>query len=169
MLSSNVLGYADRIQRLLGDGRGYAASFSQAGKQSVDALASQALDTLSVVAGKFARVERARSENLPLPFAVEGYFSGSSLDIVQAIVAGTRQLYWGGGSGGLSQLVAFASQPIDDHVRAAFSEAEQGLRAVGMPIEVALEAQPGRFSRAAAAVAELRHVIEVEMLSTLAS
>lgn len=168
-LSSNVLGYADRIQRLLGDGSSYAASFSKAGKLSVDALVSQALDTLSVVSGKFARVERARSENRALPFAVEGYFSKSSLEIVLAIVAGTKRLYLGGGSGGLSQLVASASKPIDEHLRAAFAETEQRLRAVGMPIEVALDAQPARFKSAADAVAELRHVIEVEVVSALAS
>jgi len=74
----------------------------------------------------------------------------------------------GGGSGGLSQLVAVASKPIDDHVCAAFRETEERLRAVGMPIEVALDAQPGRFSSAVAAVAELRHVIDVEMVSALA-
>jgi len=168
-LSVNVLGYANRMQRLLGDGRNYAANFSNAGKQSVTTLATQTLDTLSVVSGKFARVQRARSENRPLPFAVEGYFSGSSLEVVLAIVAGTKRLYLGGGSGGLSALVAATSKPIDDHVCASFREAEQQLREVGMPIEVALDAQPYRFRRAAAAIAELRHVIEVEMVGVLAS
>ncbi len=168
-LSVNVLGYADRIQRLLGDGHSYAASFSKAGKQSVDTLVSQALDTLSVVSGKFARVERARSENRPLPYAVDGYYSGSSLEIVLAIVAGTKRLYLGGGSGGMSQLVAFASKPIDDHLRSTFQQTEQRLRAVDMPIEVALGAQPARFRSAVAAVAELRHVMEVEMVSALAT
>ena len=167
-LSANVLGYADRIQRLLGDGRSYAASFSRAGKQSVDILVSQTLDTLSVVSGKFARVERARSQNLPLPFAVEGYFSGSSLEIVLAIVAGAQRLYLGGGSGGLSALVASASKPIDEHVRRSFRTAEQRLRAMGTPIEVAWDAERERFTSAALAVAELRHVIEVEMVSALA-
>ena len=168
-LSANVLGYANRIQRSLGDGHSYAASFSNAGKASVDTLAAQMLDTLTVVSGKFARIERARSEGRPLAFAVEGYFSGSSLEIVLAIVAGTKRLYLGGGSGGLSALVASASKPIDEHVGAAFGEAERRLRALDMPLEVALDAQPSRFGAAAAAVAELRHVIEVEMLSALAS
>jgi len=168
-LSANILGYAERIRRLLGDGRAYAASFAQAGKSSVDTLVSQTLDTLAVVSGKFARVERARSENRPLPFAVEGYFSKSSLEIVLAIVAGAQKLYLGGGSGGLSELVASASKRIDDHVCAAFRETERQLRAVGMPIEAALDAQPSRFHSAAVAVTELRHVIEVELVSALSS
>jgi hypothetical protein len=69
----------------------------------------------------------------------------------------------------LSELVASASKPIDDHVRAVFRDSEQQLRAVGMPIALALDAQPARFRSAAAAVAELRHVIEVELVSALTS
>ncbi|HYQ02597.1 MAG TPA: imelysin family protein [Polyangiaceae bacterium] len=168
-LGANILGYAERIQRLLGNGQAYAASFANGGKLSVDTLVSQTLDTLTVVSGKFARVERARRENRPLPFAVEGYYSKSSLDIVLAIIAGTKSLYLGGGSGGLSDLVASSSKPIDDHVRASFAETEQYLRSIGMPIEVALEAQPTLFKAGAAAVAELRHVIEVELVSALSS
>lgn len=168
-LSANVLGYAERIERLLGDGQTYAESFAKAGKLSVDALVSQTLDTLTIVSGKFSRVERARSENRPLPFAVEGYLSQSSLEIVLAVVAGTKRLYLGAESGGLSQLVASASKPIDEHVRAMFHHTEEQLRALGMPLETALDAQPSRFKAAAAAVAELRHVIEVELVSALTS
>ena len=71
-LSANISGYAERIQRSLGDGQSYATSFAKAGKLSVDTLVSQTLDTLTIVSGKFSRVERARTENRPLPFAVEG-------------------------------------------------------------------------------------------------
>jgi predicted lipoprotein len=168
-LSANVRGYADRVQRLLGDGRDYAGSFAKAGRLSVDTLVAQALDTLSVVLGKFARVERAAREGVPLPFAVEGYFSGTSLDIVLSIVAGTERLYLGAGRGGLSELVAMVSKPIDEHVRTAFRDAERQLRTLGMPIETALEQQPKLFHEAAAAVRELRHVLEVEMQSALAT
>ena len=77
-------------------------------------------------------------------------------------------MYMGGRSGGLSVLVASASQPIDDHVRAAFREAKRQVLAVGMPIEVALDANAVRFEAAAAAVTELRHVIDVELVSALA-
>jgi len=167
-LSANVLGYADRIHRLLGDGHGYADSVANSGKLSVDSLVAQMLDTLTIVSGKFARIERARSENRALPFAVEGYFSKTSLDVVVAITAGIKSLYFGGASGGLSELVASVSKPIDDHVREAFRAAEQQLLAVGMPLELAFETQPSRFKAGAAAVAELRHVLDVEMAGALA-
>lgn len=162
-LGTNVRGYADRVQRLLGDGRQYAETFAQGGQHSVEALVTQTRDTLDVILGKFARVERARRDGVPLEFAVEGYFSGSSLEIVQAILAGAESLY----GGGLSELVAAASEPIDQHVRSAFREAGQRLKAMDAPLEVALAAQPDRFQSAASAVAELRHVIEVELQSAL--
>jgi predicted lipoprotein len=168
-LAANILGYAERIQRLLGDGQGYAASFAEAGKPSVDTLVAQLLDTLTIISGKFARIERARSDNRALPFAVEGYYSKSSLEVVLALMAGIKSLYLGNGSGGLSALVASASRPIDEHVRAAFREAEQQLLAIGMPIEAALDARPSLFKAAAGAVVELRHVIDVELVSALAS
>ncbi len=166
-LGNNVHGYAHRLQRLLGDGHDFAKSFAAGGKGSVDTLVAQALDTLAVVQGKFDRVERARRENLPLPFAVEGYFSGTSNQIVHAILNGARELYLGDGHGGLSDLVAAASEPIDQHVRATFTEAERQLQELGVPLEVALDEQPSRFQAAAAAVRELRHVLEVEMHSAL--
>jgi uncharacterized protein len=166
-LGANVRGYADRVQRSLGDGQDYAKRFAGGQKASLDTLVAQTLDTLSVALGKFDRIERARRENVPLPAAVEGYFSGTSHQIVLAIVTGTRLLYSGSGKGGLSELVAAASQPIDDHVRQSFDGAEQRLHALGMPLETALDKQPGQFHAAAAAIRELRHVLEVEMQSAL--
>ena len=167
-LGANVHGYASRLLRLLGDGTDYAKSFASADKASVDALVAQAIDTLAIVAGKFDRIERAQRENLPLPFAVEGYFSKSSHQIALSIVNGTRLLYLGAKRGGLSDLVTAVSKPIDEHVRAAFQAAEQRLSALNTPLETALTQQPQRFHAAAAAVRELRHVLEVEMQSALA-
>ncbi|HEX2871079.1 MAG TPA: imelysin family protein [Polyangiaceae bacterium] len=166
-LGANVRGYADRVQRSLGDGQDYAKQFAGRYQASLDTLVAQALDTLSVALGKFDRIERARRENVPLPAAVEGYFSGLSHQIVLAILTGTRLLYSGGGKGGLSELVAAASQPIDDHVRQSFDAAEQQLRALGMPLETALDEHPKRFHAVAVAIRELRHVLEVEMQSAL--
>ena len=166
-LGANVRGYADRVQRLLGDGRGYAADFARDGQRSVAALVTQTRDTLDVVSGKFARLERAAREGLPLPFAVEGYFSGSSLEIVLAILAGTEALYSGRGRGGLSELVMSVSSPIDAHVRDSFREAERRVRAMGAPLEVALGTQPERFRSAVEALSELRHVVDVELHGAL--
>ena len=166
-LGANVDGYARRLQHLLGDGANFAKSLASGGKGSVDILVAQALDTLAIVAGKFDRIERAHRENLPLPFAVEGYFSKSSQQIVLSIMNGTRLLYLGAGSGGLSDLVRASSKPIDEHVRASFQVAEQQLGALGMPLETAFDQQPQRFQAAVASVRELRHVLEVEMQSAL--
>lgn len=167
-LGANVRGYAERVLRSLGDGRDYAQRFAGGHQASVDTLVAQALDTLSVALGKFDRIERARRDSVPWPAAVEGYFSGSSHQIVSALVTGTRLLYSGSGKGGLSELVAAGSPRIDDHVRQSFDAAEQRLGALGAPLELTLDTQPVRFHAAAAAVRELRHVLEVEMQSALA-
>lgn len=167
-LGTNVHGYASRLQRLLGNGSDYAKSFAAGGKGSVDALVAQAIDTLAIVVGKFDRIERAQRENLPLQFAVEGYFSKSSHQIALSMVNGTRLLYLGARRGGLSDLVTAVSKPIDDHVRAAFQAAEKQLATLDAPLETTLSQRPARFQAAATAVRELRHVLEVEMQSALA-
>lgn len=162
-LSANILGYASRMARLLGDGSRYARSFAAGGQSSVSELVAQSLDTLTMVLGKFARVERASEESLPLVSAVEGYFSHASLDVVRAILDGTRQLY----RGGLGELVQLVSKPIDEHVREAFTGTDSVLRALGLPLELALRAEPARFHQARAAVEQLKHVMQVEMASAL--
>jgi predicted lipoprotein len=166
-LASNVLGYAHRVKRLFGDGHGYAREFGALGQQGVDELVAQSLDTLDIVLGKLARVERARRNATPLVSAVEGYFSQISLDIVRALLDGTRQLYVGGEAGGLSELVARSSPDIDAHVRQAFALAESGLLALGLPLEVGLAHEPERYRRAVKAVEELKHVMKQEMASAL--
>lgn len=166
-LSSNVLGYASRVKRLFGDGRAYAQSFGAKGQHSVEELVAQSLDTLDILLGKLARVARARLQSTPLWSAVEGYFSQTSLEIVRALLDGTRRLYLGGADGGLSELVARSSPPIDEHVREAFATADAALVAVREPLELALVSDPERFRRANGALEQLKHVMKTEMASAL--
>lgn len=166
-LASNILGYATRVRHVLGDGRGYAREFGAKGQRGLDQLVAQSVDTLDIVLGKFARVERARQSGAPLESAVEGYFSKTSLDIVRALLDGTRIVYVGASQGSLSELVAQSSPAIDDHVRDAFALAESGLVALGQPLELGLASAPDRFRRAVGAVEQLKHVMKVEMASAL--
>ena len=162
-----MLGYAQRITRLLGDGRAYGASFASAGQASVNQLVAQSIDSLDMVIGKFDRVARAAARNEPRAFAAEGYFSGTSLEIAGALIAGTKQLYLGGAGGGLSDLVASASPAIDQHLRALFTQVETSLRALGKPLELGVDAHPAAFAAAADAVRNLMHIQKVEMVSAL--
>ena len=164
-LAENVLGYANRITRLLGDGRAFGASFAGAGQSSVNQLVAQSMDTLDMVLGKFDRVSRARQQ--PTPFAAEGYFSGTSLDIAGALVAGTGQLYLGAAGGGLSDLVAAVSPPIDAHLKALLADCQARLAALGKPLEIAVQSDPRGWADAVAALQALRHFQKVEMASAL--
>jgi predicted lipoprotein len=166
-LSCNILGYASRVRRVLGDGRAYARGFGAMGQQGVDELVAQSVDTLDIVLGKFARVERAQQIGAPFESAVEGYFSKLSLDIVIALLEGTRLVYVGASRGSLSELVAQSSPAIDDHVREAFALADSSLAALGQPLEVGLTSAPDRFRRAVGAVEQLKHVMKAEMVSAL--
>ncbi len=168
-LASNILGYATRVRRVLGDGRSYARELGARGQQGVDQLVAQSVDTLDIVLGKFARVERAQHSRTPLETAVEGYFSKTSLDIVRALLDGTRAVYVGGSQGSLSELVVRSAPAIDDHVRQAFALADSALLALGQPLELGLTGEPERFRRAVRAVEQLEHVMKVEMASALES
>ena len=166
-LAANVAGYAERVDHLLGDGAAFADAFAGAGPRSVGGLAAQCLDTLDITLGKLTRLSRARSERTPLESAIEGYYSGSSLHVVRALVGGTERLYMGAAGGGLKDLVAAASPPIDAHVRQAFADATSCWAALSSPLELAIDADAQRFQAAAAALATLRHVVATEMLSAL--
>jgi predicted lipoprotein len=166
-LAANVLGYADRIARILGDGRAFAARFAGAGQASVNQLVAQAMDTLDMVLGKFDRVERVARGQHPAPLAAEGYFSGTSLDIAGALLAGTQQLYLGAAGGGLSDLVAAVSAPIDAHLKALLADCRARLAALDKPLEIALQSDPQGWAEAVAALQALRHFQKVELASAL--
>jgi predicted lipoprotein len=166
-LSSHLLGYAARIAKLVGDGNAYAATFAAGGRSAVDEIVAQSLDTLDMVQGKFARVARASADRLPMEFAVEGFFSGASLDIAHALVGGVERLYCGGAGGGLTNLVAQVSLPIDEHIREAFADFSARVKSLGLPLERALELSPAGFRAATASVENLRHIFKVEVASAL--
>jgi predicted lipoprotein len=158
-LSTDVLAYAQRAVRLLGDGEAYAAGFARAGQQSIAELLAQSIDTVDIVAGKLDRVVRAAAQERPRSLAVEGYFSGMSLAIASALVDGTRQLYLGRGGGGLAELVAHASVPVDAHARALFADVEASLGAVGKPLEIGVDTAPERIPIASASLAALARLL----------
>jgi predicted lipoprotein len=166
-LSANVRGYSERIARLLGDGHAYAIAFAQNGQASIELLVAQSIDTLELVRGKLTRVTRAAARHEPRAAAVEGYYSGTSLAIACALVAGTKQLYIGGSGGGLADLVAVTSRPIDRHVRALFDDAEADLRALQTPLELAVDERPAAFATATRSMQSLSHILKVEMASAL--
>lgn len=158
-LSTHVLAYAQRAVHLLGDGEVYAADFARAGQQSIAELLAQSIDTVDIVAGKLDRVVRAAAQRRPRSLAVEGYFSGTSLEIASALVTGTRQLYLGHGGGGLTELVARASEPVDAHARTLFTNVEASLLALGQPLEIGVDTAPEAISTATASLTAMKRLL----------
>lgn len=165
-LAASALSYARRMQAELADGRAYALSFARAGQASVELLSAQGIDSVDMLIGKFDRVKRAHSRGEPLFSYVEGYFSRSSLAVVQAFLDGVEQLYRGAG-GGLSELVRSVAPDIDEHVRSDFAGARRQLTSLGVPLERGIASAPAQFEAAAAALRELRHTLRVEVASAL--
>jgi hypothetical protein len=112
-------------------------------------------------------VARASDSAASCESAAEGYLSGTSLEIACALLEGTCQLYRGGAGGGLGDLVALSSAPIDRHVRGALGEAQARLGMLHGPLDHAREHHPAAYLAATQAIEAARHTLQVEMASAL--
>jgi predicted lipoprotein len=166
-VSSNVLGYAERLGRLLGEGSAYASAFSEAGHDSVHRLVAHSVDNIEIVWGKLDRIVRASARKESGAAVVEGYYSGLSRELALELVAGTAELYRGGKGGGLSDLVRATQAPLDVRLHALFADAETKLRALGAPLERAFETEREGFDQAKAATKTLERALKLEAASSL--
>lgn len=162
-LSANVLGYAQRLAQLLGDARVFARAFSAAGAASVATLQAHSVDTLEVARGKLERARRAALEGVPPERAVEGYYSGSSRDVLRAVLSGAEALF----QGGLAELAAQVAPEVARHVQAAFERLNARASVLDPRLEVAAATQPQGMRSVEVALAELRHAYDVELTSAL--
>lgn len=164
-LTANVLGYARRLSRELGDARAFSRSFAAQGARSVEALGAQSVDTLELVRGKLDRAARLMVAPTAPELAVEGYYSRTSTDVMLALLIGTEALY----RGGLEELATSVEPRVAPRVRGAYSRLHERVRALGPQLELAPATRPQAFRAAVGALAELKHVYEVELRSALDS
>lgn len=157
-LSANVLGYSRRLSSELGDAREFARSFAQGGADSVATLGAQSVDTLEILRGKLERAGRS-----PPELSVEGYLSRSSTDVLDALLTGTESLY----RGGLEELATRVEPRVAPRVRGAFARLHERVHALGPQLELAVATRPEALRSAVSALAELKHVYEVELRSAL--
>lgn len=162
-LSRNVRGYAQRLSRELGDARAFARAFAEQGAHSVATLGAQSSDTLEVARGKLERAARAVAERTPPELAVEGHYSRTSTAVLRALLSGTEGLY----RGGLEELATRVEPRVGPRVRAAFTLLHERVDALGPQLDLAAATQPDAFRAAQGALAELKHVYEVELRSAL--
>jgi predicted lipoprotein len=164
---ANVVGYAERAARLLGDGERFAHEFAGAGQESVNVLVAQLVETIEALVGRIERVMRLDAAGVLRAADVEGYFSASSLEIASELVKGTEQLYLGAGGGGLSDLVLQIVPPLDLRLKAAFVEAAKQLGSVGGPFERVVKYDRPALVEASAALRSLERTMKIELRSAL--
>lgn len=166
-LSSNVLSYADKANRTLGNGKEYAAKFAAGGQDSVNRLVGQLVDTVeNVAASRLSRISGFAKSGLLKPTEVEGSGSRTSQQIALTYLQASERIYLGVDSG-LSQLVKAQSAPVDDHLRSGFSRAISAVSQLGLPLEEVAKRDLGRLDAAAAIVKSLELSLKTELASTL--
>lgn len=164
-LSANVLGFAARLRRLLGDGQELGRDLARAEGRSIEQLVAETRDSLEIVRGKLLRVERAVAQSTPLDAAVEGFFSQTSVAIAAALVEGCERYYVGGGGGGLSALVACVSPEIDERVQKGYARLAKSFASLPPALEAAVH--DAHFAELHSSLESLQHIVHVEMMSAL--
>jgi predicted lipoprotein len=164
-LSVNVLGFATRLRRLLGEGHTLGEELARDGVRSLALLVAETRDSLEIVRGKLLRVEHAVARGTSLDTAVEGFYSQTSVAIAAALVEGVERYYAGGPGGGLADLVARASPEIDQRVRQAYLRVTKAFSALPPALEAA--ARHPRFVELRSSLEALQHIVHVEMTSAL--
>src|SRR5262249_6597885 len=142
-LARDVAGYAQAVKsRASTGGADFARSYAAAGQISVNRLVNQMVENVEgVFTNRLTLVLGLKDSGLLRPREVEGWPSGTSHELARALVTATQQLYVGGGSGGLGDLVRAASPAQDQRVRAAFDAAAADVNALGAPLEQVVAAR----------------------------
>ena len=161
-LSKNILGYAERLARLLGDGRDYLIRLKRSEQSSIHELVAQTVDSSEILIGKIRRIERAKPGEA-LPRLVEAYHAGLSRELALELLAGTRALY----DEGLGKLVELTAPAVHERVNQRFTLAERHLDALARPLDQALSSDPRAFTECASALKALELALKLEMANAL--
>ncbi len=166
-LATNVLFYADKAARALGNGTEYAQEFADGGQDSLNRLVGQLVHTVeNVCANRLAGISDLAKSGRLKPTMVEGSGSRMSQQIALTYLRATEQLYLGVDRG-LSQLVRALSLAVDNELRSAFSQAIAAVSKLGLPLEEVAKRDPAELDVAAATVKKLERALRTELASTL--
>jgi predicted lipoprotein len=165
--ATSVVAYAERTERLLGDGALFARTYAAAERSSLEQLLAHSIDSIEVVVGRIARIVRLRAQGTLRPTDVEGYYSKTSLEIALALLAGIEGLYLGSGSGGVTDLVSHITPSVDARVRTHFAAARDALSGLGAPLEEAARTKEPDLVRTQAVLRTLEVAMKTEVTSAL--
>jgi predicted lipoprotein len=167
-LARDVLMRAQGFVTDLGDGLAFAQTFAQGGDKSLSTLVGWMGSTIqSASAHSMDRALAVREGSGAAVDEVEGGPSGSSREIVLAVVEGTQRLYAGEQGSGLGHLVRDASVQTDERIREAFSRAVSSLTQMNAPLErVAMSDRP-MLETASTAVKALEKALRLDVAQAL--
>jgi predicted lipoprotein len=164
LLGANVAECALAAARELGDGEAFAETYANAGQESLNRLVSQMVGVLgSIASGRLSKALLPDGQSRPSE--IEGYSSGSAIEILSALVSGVERLYRGGAGGGIADLVQATSAAVDQRVRDHFSRALSALERVRQ--SRAGRAEPELANTAREAMRALDRLFETELASAL--
>lgn len=143
-------------------------------KDAVDELVGSVVSLASQVEeNKLGRPYGLKSNGVPRPENVESPFSRTSLADIDDNLRSLLDVYTGSdlgvGEGGLSALVVRISASVDEAIRHAIIRTRNAVRAIGLPLALAVtdESERDRVAAAVEAATELRMILQVDMVSAL--
>lgn len=152
--AQNVATCAERVPR------GQPEDSADANTRLIEIVGHMSTTLGSIASGRLSHAfEPGRAER---SVVVRGLLSGTSISILQTLVAGTERVYRGPSGVGLGTLVAEAAPEVDEHLRALFQAARVALTRAGEP-----GASPLVLASAQAGVRNLDVALEVELPSAL--
>lgn len=169
VLAHDVARYARAVSgRATTGGDAFARAYAAAGQISVNRLVNQMVENVEGVStNRLGLVLGLADSRLLRAREVEGWPSGTSHELAAVLVTATRQLYVGGGGGGLGALVGAASPAQDARVRAAFEAAVADVGALGAPLERVVSQRRPALEKAARALKDLELALKVDMANAL--
>lgn len=167
-LALDLASHAERAVGLLGDGSAYALRFAQGGQQSLSLLvAEMILGVETFAVNRIDLVLNLSERKLLRPSDVEGCASGSSHELVQAVLTAAADLYRGQESGGIADLVRAVAPAADQRAQTAFQGALSAAQRLRVSLERGAAESPETLRAALATGKALETALKVEVASAL--
>ncbi|MFZ5893597.1 MAG: imelysin family protein [Myxococcota bacterium] len=167
LYAEDVCAHAEAAKRALAQA-GYVKAFTRAGQDSINLLVSLLAENVErfAVARLNVVLWLASMQRLG-PLDVEGGPSGSSHELLLALLLGCQRLYAGSVVANLSDLVRGSAERIDAHVTELFARVVAELRALRAPVESVALSQRNRVEAVTSSLRALESALKSELPTAL--
>src|SRR5262245_2623092 len=148
--------------------RGYAAKFSSGGQKQLNLLVNDLLAAIETgVQGRLRTAIDRRTQPLFASELVEGGLSGTSLEGMATLLASTRTTFAGSTGAGIDDYLKTLNPASARRVDTQFQKTIDAVRAIGVPLEQAVETRQKAVELAHNECRALELLLKVEVTSTL--